>query len=314
VLVIGHSNDIGFYRELMRRGISEYVVAPIDITPLIAAISNIYRDSSAGKLGKVYGFIGTKGGVGSSTVAHNVAWSISQRLRSGVVVIDMDLPFGTASLNFNLDAGQGVADAIQDSSRLDEVLFDRLLTKCDDNLSLLAAPTVLDRSYDLDAHAFSSLLEVSQSTVPFTILDIPHVWTSWARNALLMVDEILITAAPDLANLRNAKNLIGFLKQARPHDPPPKLIVNQVGVTKRPEIKLNEFTRALEVEPFASIAFDAQLFGLAANNGQMVGAASAKSPASQAFARIADSLAGRKEAQQSRKGLPDLRTLLRRPK
>lgn len=314
VLVIGRSNDISLYRELLRRGVSEYVVAPIGVTSLIAAISGIYREATSNKLGQVYAFVGAKGGVGSSTVAHNVGWTMARRFESDVVLADLDLPFGTAGLDFNLDVSQGVADAIQDPSRLDEVLFDRLLTKCDDHFSLLAAPATLDKAYDLDANAFASLLEIAQANVPFTILDMPHLWTSWARNALLAADEIVITAAPDLANLRNAKNLVTFLKQARPQDPPPKLVLNQVGMTKRPEIKPAEFARALELEPLAAIPFDAQAFGTAANNGKMIAATAAKSAAAGAFIDVAAGVAGRKEQRAGRRNLLDLRALLGRTK
>ncbi len=310
VIVIGYSNDIHFYRELMQHGVSEYVVAPVSAASLIASISNIYQDSSSRKLGQVYAFVGTKGGVGSSTIAHNVGWTIARTYGSDVVVADLDLPFGTAGLNFNVDPHQGIAEAIYDSGRLDEVLFDRLLTKCGDHFSLLTAPGTLDAAYDLDAGAFARLLEVAQSNVPFTILDIPHLWTSWARNALLAADEIVITAAPDLANLRNTKNLMDFLKQARPHDSPPKLVLNQVGLAKRPEIKPSEFSRALQVEPLACIPFDAQLFGSAANNGKMIADTSAKSPIAQSFAEIVASVSGRKEQKKEQKGIRKLWSLV----
>jgi pilus assembly protein CpaE len=311
-MVIGYSNDIHFYRELLRRGISEYVVAPIAVIPLISTISGIYRDASSAKLGKIYAFVGAKGGVGSSTIAHNVGWTMSQRFGSDVVLADLDLPFGTAGLDFNIDVSQGIVEAIQDTSRLDEMLLDRLLTKLDDHFSLLAAPAKLDRPYDLNADAFASLLEIAQANVPFTILDVPHVWTSWARNALIAADEIVITAAPDLANLRNAKNLISFLKQARPHDAPPKLVLNQIGLAKRPEIKPNEFARALEMEPLAHVPFDAHLFGIAANNGKMISAISSKSPAAHAFAEMAAGIAGRTDSRSKRTGLFNLRALLGR--
>jgi pilus assembly protein CpaE len=303
VMVIGYSNDIRFYRELMQRGVNEYVVAPTNAVSLVAAISSIYRDVSSGKLGQVYAFVGTKGGVGSSTIAHNVGWTIARNFASDVVLADLDLPFGTAGLNLNVDAHQGIAEAIQDSSRLDEVLLDRLLTKCDDHFSLLTAPGTLDASYDLDENAFTSLLEIAQANVPFTILDIPHLWTSWARNALIAADEIVITAVPDLANLRNTKNIIDFLKQARPHDSLPKLVLNQVGMAKRPEIKPAEFARALQIDPIACIPFDAQLFGLAANNGNMIANSAPKSAVAQSFANIAAAVAGRKEPKKEQKSI-----------
>ena len=139
-----------FYRELTRRGISDYLLAPIDPISLIVAISGIYSEPATAKLGQAFAFVGAKGGVGSSTIAHNVGWTIARQVASDVVLADMDLAFGTASLDFKLDAGQGVAEAIEDAGRLDEVLLDRLLAKCGDHFSLLRAPGTLDRCYDLD--------------------------------------------------------------------------------------------------------------------------------------------------------------------
>ena len=102
------------------------------------------------------------------------------------------------------------------------------------------------------------------------MLDVPHLWTGWARRTLIGADEILIVAAPDLANLRNTKNLIDLLRAARPNDHRPHYCLNQVGMPKRPEIKPADFAKALEDEPIAIIPFEPQLFGTAANNGQMI--------------------------------------------
>lgn len=300
VMVVGHANDILFYRELVRRGISEYVLAPVDPVALVRAIASVYGEAASEKLGRVHAFVGSKGGVGSSTIAHNVGWSIGRRLGSDVILADMDLPFGTASLDFNVEPGLGVAEALHDTGRLDEVLLDRLLTKCSDHLSLLSAPAILERSYDLGESAVEPLLEVAQASVPFLVLDMPHLWAGWARNTLISADEIVITAVPDLANLRNAKGLINFLKQARPNDPAPKLVLNQVGMPKRPEIKPQAFMDAIQLAPGLLIPFDANLFGTAANNGQMVGQVSARAAAAKAFDKLAETLAGRHPAKSNR--------------
>jgi pilus assembly protein CpaE len=312
LMVVGHANDINFYRELTRRGVSEYMIAPIDPVSFVNGISSIYRETGSGKLGQIYAFIGAKGGVGSSTVAHNVGWAMARHFGSEVVLADMDLPFGTASLNFNQDALQGVMDAVRDASRLDEVLLDRLLTRCGDHLSLLAAPTELETPYDLAERAIEPLLEVAQTSVPFMILDMPHLWTSWVRSTLVSADEVVITAMPDLANLRNAKNVIDFLRRARPNDAPPKLILNQVGMPKRPEIKPEEFVKALQMDATTCIPFEPHLFGTAANSGQMIAEVSAKAVANKAFAEVAEVLTGRKETKRRRGRLFGLRSLLGR--
>ena len=140
VVVIGHTNDVVLYRELLKRGVSEYLIAPIAPLQLIESLSNLYNNPETDPVGNVIAFIGAKGGVGSSTVCHNAAWAMSEILKSNVVVADLDLAFGTTGLDFNQDPVQGIAEALQSPERLDEVLLDRLLTKCSEHLSIFAAP------------------------------------------------------------------------------------------------------------------------------------------------------------------------------
>ena len=293
VVVIGPSNDIMLYRELTNRGIADYLVWPVSEPGVIAAVARVFRDVKPKKHGKSLAFIGAKGGVGASTVAHNVASALAGKLASNVILADMDLPFGTVGLDFNIDAEQGIADAIGDSSRLDELLLDRLLVSCGDHLSLLAAPGVLGKGYDFDETAFEQMLDIARAHAPNVVLDVPHMWTAWARRTLISADEVVIVAEPDLANLRNAKSLVELLIQARPNDTPPKLVLNRVGMAKRPEIKPAEFAAALHLEPIAKIAFDPATFGTAANKGQMIASVSARSPACSAFSDIAQAIAGR---------------------
>ena len=295
VIVIGHVNDVTLYRELVRRGISEYVVAPVKAMQVIESISAIYTDPETGPVGQVIAFVGAKGGSGSSTVCHNTAFSIASLVKNDVVIADLDLPFGTAGLDFNQDPIQGIAEALASPERLDEMLLDRLLSRCSDHLSLFAAPSTLDRPYDVEPHACDAVLDVMRANVPWIAVDLPHLWTAWAKQVVLSADHVVITANPDLANLRNAKNLVDQMKLTRPNDRQPILVLNQVGVPKRPEISVKDFSQALELEPKAVINFDAQLFGTAANNGQMVEEISEKSKAAEQFRHLAHLLTDRVE-------------------
>lgn len=303
VIVIGHVNDVLLYRELIRRGVSEYLVAPLSNLQFLDTIAGLYTDPQAEPVGRVLAFVGAKGGVGSSTVAHNVAWAIANTFGSDTIVVDLDLPFGTAALDFNQDPAQGVAEAVFAPDRLDDVLLDRLLAKCTDNLSLFAAPANLNREYDLDRDAYDRMLDVVRKNVPAVVLDIPHVWSAWTKNVLLGADEIVITAEPDLANLRNAKNLFELIKQGRPNDRPPLLVLNQTGMPRRPEIAAKDFAEALGTEPAAAIAFDPHLFGTAANNGQMIEEMSANAKPNEAFLDIAKMLTGKSEVRRKRRSI-----------
>ncbi|MCY0092958.1 AAA family ATPase [Hoeflea ulvae] len=313
VVVVGHVNDVSLYRDLVRNGVSEYIVAPVSMADVIGVISTIFVDPDAAPLGRSVAFVGAKGGVGSSTLAHNCAWSISNLFSSEVILADLDLAFGTANLNFDNDPTQGIAEAVFSPDRLDEVFLDRLLTKCSEHLSMLAAPSMLDRTYDFDSEAFLPILDIIQRNAPVSILDVPHVWSDWTRKLLCAADEIVITATPDLANLRNTKNLFDTLRKLRPNDHPPMLILNQVGLAKRPEIAPDVFCDPLEIEPLAIIPFDAPLFGEAANSGRMIAESSARSPIAESSAQIAHVVTGRAEAKKRKKaGLASLMGLLGR--
>ncbi len=270
VMLIGHVNDVILYRELIRRGISEYIITPVQIIDIVEIISKLFSDPSAKPVGRSIAVIGAKGGVGASTLAHNIAWSIAHDLDLDTVIADMDLPFGTANLDFNQDPPQGIAEAVFSPDRLDSTMLDRLLSDCAEKLHLLAAPAMLDRPYDFGEVAFEPIVDILRAATPWVVLDVPHVWNGWTRRTLISADEVVIVAAPDLANLRNAKNLIDMLRQVRPNDSAPKLVLNQMGMPKRPEIKPADFTRAIGIEPVAVMQFDCQLFGTAANNGQML--------------------------------------------
>ncbi|MBL1257085.1 MULTISPECIES: P-loop NTPase [unclassified Methylocystis] len=303
VMVIGHENDIALYRELTARGVSDYVVAPLDVLTFIGQVSHLYNGPHAEVIGKLIAVVGAKGGVGASTICHNLAWSISRQLECQTVIVDLDLPFGTAGLDFNQDPPQGVADAVFSPERLDTAFVDRLLSKCSDTLSILAAPATVERLYDLQEQAFDATLDILRSTTPCSILDVPHQWSAWTKRVLVAADEVVLVASPDLANLRNAKTLMDALRAQRVNDPAPRLVLNMVGVPRRPEIAIPEFAKAIEVEPVGVVPFEPKLFGTAANNGQMLAEVEAGSKIVEALDDIARQLMGRVVVRRAKKTL-----------
>ena len=179
----------------------------------------------------------------------------------------------------------------------------------------MAAPATLDQVYDFGADAFEAIFDSLRATVPSVVLDVPHQWSGWTKQTLVTADDILIVAAPDLANLRNTKNFYDFLKAARPNDQRPLYCLNQVGVPKRPEIKAGDFAKALDDKPIAVIPFEPQLFGPAANNGQMIAEMSSNHRTAEIFRHFAQKLSGRIEPKKKSSSLlsPLIEKLLQRP-
>jgi len=301
VVVIGHVNDVLLYRTLVTQGVSEYIVAPISELQIVESISGLFSKPDAAPVGRIFAFAGAKGGVGSSTLAHNVGWIISEILSDDVVIADLDLAYGTAGLNFNQDSTQGIAEALGAPDRLDEMLIDRLLTKCSERLSLLTAPGAIDRDFQIENETLEIILDVIRHSVPTVIVDMPNVWEPWARQTLTKADEVVITATPEIASLRNAKNLVEMLKAARPNDSEPYLVLNMAAVPKRPEISASDFAKTIGIEPSVIIPYDAITFGTASNNGQMIFEVGPKSKAAEGMMSLAKLVSGRSEPGKSKK-------------
>lgn len=270
VVMIGAVNDIKLYRDLMEQGLSEYLVPPFHPLTLIRSIADLYSDPEKPFIGRVVAFFGAKGGVGSSTLAHNIAWGMATKMGQETALVDMDSSWGTTGLDFNYDSSQGLEEALADPDRLDVTLLDRIMIRHTEKLSILPAAASLGSTPPTSSKSYEALVNGMRGLSPMTILDMPHIWSDWSSDILKGADEVVITATPDLANLRNAKNLIEFLKAARPNDPDPLLILNKTGVPKTAEIPIKDFAAAVGVNPALVLAYEPIVYTEASNDGKML--------------------------------------------
>jgi pilus assembly protein CpaE len=287
VVIIGPFNDITLYRELMSLGVSEYLCAPVDVINFVALVANLFASTAGKPIGRVIAVMGAKGGVGSSTIAHNLAWSIATSFNMPAILIDFDVAFGTAGLNFNQDPSTTIMDVIGLGERLDQSTLDKVMFRCSEMLNLIVAPATLDTVCDFSEDAFDPFLDLLRTAAPNLILDLPHAWTGWIKSAAMSADEVVVVASPDLPNLRNSKVLLDTLRASRPNDAAPKLVLNMVGAPKRPEIELSEFVGALDTQAATIIPYDAKLFGSASNNGQMLAETDPSSKINENIAELA---------------------------
>ena len=299
VILVGHENDVRLYRQLLKFGVGDYLVAPLEPLAVIEGIAQLFQEAADDQLGKVVAFVGARGGVGSSTVALNVATAIGHHCQASALLLDLDLHFGTAAFDLNLEPAQGIREALDEGERLDPTLLDRLTTAYGDRLGVLAAPCKLGEQPELDAESLDRLIETARTTTPHLLLDLPHAWSSGVRKALLAADEIVLTATPDLSALRNARNIATALRSARPNDPPPRLVLNGLGAPKRKELSPDDFERVVELEPIARIPHDPAAFSAASASGEPVVLAAGGAAAP--FNLLARTLTGQKEA-KARKG------------
>ncbi len=300
VMVIGATNDIKLYRQLMARGVSEYVVPPVKPLQVVRSIGELFTNPDAPFIGKSVAVVGAKGGVGASTIAHNLAWALSENAGFNTVLVDLDVSFGTTALDFNHDNQQTVTDALLDPDRVDQSVISRLLAKATDRLSLFTAPASVDEMPEIAPEAYGKVIETVRGLMPWVVLDLPHVWSAWTQRTLMDADEVVLVCQPDLASLRNGKNMIDRLQAERPNDAPPRLVINMTGVPKRPEIPIKDFVAAIGMEPAIILPFDPQLFGTASNNGQMISETDPAAKPSIAIDHLASLLTGQAVEQRQK--------------
>jgi pilus assembly protein CpaE len=291
LIIIGQINDVNFYRALLRRNVSDYLVAPLAPGQLAASIRSALQPGSEAATGHMIAVIGAKGGCGASTICHNLGWTLAEFMQTGTVIADCNLPFGTLGLNFNQDAGHGLTGALAAGAKLDTAMMDKLLARCSDHLSLLTADGLLSASTDIPPASATHIAALLRQTARISLFDIPCGWQDWTRTLIQQADECIVVAEPDLINLRNARNLFEAIRTARENGRPPLLVINKAGLPRRPEISVREFASALDATPSLVVDFDARLFGMAANNGLMIGEVSPRSAVAASMRRFADMLA-----------------------
>ena len=267
VVIIGAANDIRLYRQLMEQGVSDYLVPPFHPIALIRSLSELYVNPENPFTGRSVAFFGAKGGVGSSTICHNVAWQLSETLANDTALVDLDSSFGTSGLDFQYDRTTGLDEALADVSRLDGTLLDRIMVRHTPRLSILPASGALNTSVT-DQAAFEAVVDAVRGVSPLTLLDMPHIWQDWSESLLTTADDVVLVSTLDLAGLRNTKNLIDTLRSRRPNDSDPILILNKVGLAQG--ISVEEFGTHVGLHPSVTFAFEPDIFVTASNNGEMI--------------------------------------------
>lgn len=302
VIVIGAENDIELFRTLIQEGISDYLISPVTVEQIRDSAAKIFADSGTEDDGRLIAFTGMTGGVGNSVLAHNVAHELYAAYDEQVIVVDLDIAYGTAALDYNMQPRQTIVDALTQAARLDpSVLSQYLMAFGDTKLSVLASPASLSTGLQITAEPLDAVLKVVKPMAGFVVLDLPHMWDSWVNDVLAAADEVVLVGRPDLTNLRNAKNVVEYLGPKRSSDAPTRLVLNQVGAAKRADLSEGDFKDALAMAPTLSIPYDPEAFGRALNNGEMMSKASAKSKATTGIIELAKIVSAREVDEEGEK-------------
>jgi pilus assembly protein CpaE len=263
VIAIGDRNDIGLYRDLVQAGVSDYVVKPI--TPQLLANALSPRPASADriipvsrKLGKMVAFVGARGGVGTTTLAINLAWYLADRQKRRVLLLDLDLQNGDCALALNVSPTPGLCDALANPQRIDSVFLERTMAAHSERLFVLSAEEALSADVDFRAEAIETLVGVLRTQFHYVIVDVPRLPGAPYRRSLDMADIRIIVADQTLLSVRDTVRLQAALGRGNAAHRT-LIVANRSGEGGRYVMTLEEMAK-VDLRPNIEIPFRPKVF------------------------------------------------------
>lgn len=293
VLAVGDRNDCGLFRDLLQHGVADYLVKPLTANLLQKAVLSATEQTGViknnQKLGKLVAVTGTRGGVGSTTVATSVAWLIANERRRRVALVDLDLQFGTVALSLDLEPSHGLREALENPNRIDGLFMDRVLIQQSERLFVLSAEESPDETLLLDYGAVELLMTELRNKFHYVVVDVPRNPTPCTQQILQSATDLLLVTDFSLAGMRDTMRITGTLPTINASCQT-TLIVNRAGEHKQGEMPRAEFEKGVGRKLDLVLPFDAKTVAAATNFGQPV--ASAKGPVAAGLREITDRLCG----------------------
>lgn len=298
VIAIGQVNDVRLYRDLLGSGIQDYLLKPLTPGQIRDALINAQtifaapkaHDPMAAKKHVSVGVIGTRGGVGASTIATSLAWLYSGDEKLPTALLDLDIHFGTGALALDLEPGRGLTDAIENPSRIDGLFIERAMIRANDHLAILSAEAPINAPLMTDGAAFIQLQEEFRQAFEMTVIDLPRNMLINFPHLLNDVNVVLLVTEMTLAGARDAIRMLSWMKSNAPHMQ--TIVVANKVLPGTGEISKADFEASIERKIGFTIPFDAKAAANAAKLGQTFADANRSTKAGSVIREIAKSIHG----------------------
>ena len=298
VIAIGQVNDVRLYRDLLASGIHDYLLKPLSPQQMHDALGQALAQFMAPKSGDADGakrhistaVVGTRGGVGASTLATSLAWLFSDHHKAATALLDLDVHFGTGALALDLEPGRGLTDAIENPSRIDPLFIERAMVRAADNLSILSAEAPINQPLMTDGAAFVQLEDEFRQAFEMTVIDLPRNMLINFPQLLADVNLVVLTCELTLASARDTIRILAWLKTNASHAHP-MIVANKVqpGLS---EISKADFEASIERKVDFVVPYDVKAAANAAKLGQVFVDANRSSKATAAIRQIAERVMG----------------------
>ncbi len=298
VIAVGQVNDVRLYRDLVASGIHDYLLKPLSPGQVRDALVNAQtifsapknHDPASVKKHVSTAVIGTRGGVGASTLATSLAWLFSADEKMPTALLDLDIHFGTGALALDLEPGRGLTDAIENPGRIDGLFIERAMIRANDNLAILSAEAPMNSPLMTDGAAFIQLEEEFRQAFEMTLIDMPRNMLINFPQLLSDVNVVLLVTEMTLASARDAIRILSWLKANASHIQP--IVVANKVQSGGAEISKADFEASIERKIGFSIPYDFKAASNSAKLGQTFADANRSSKAGSVIRDIAKAVLG----------------------
>lgn len=309
VIAMGTVNDISIFRDMLDAGIADYLLKPIAVDRLRQAyekaISPTHQGGQGGAkpLADVIVVVGTRGGVGASMVATNIAWLLGHENKKKVGLVDLDPYFGNTAALLNLEPGRGLSEALDAPERIDSVFVDRTMIKEHDNLLILGAEEAMQNDVPMDAASIETLIEKLRESFQVLVVEPPHGNMTAVKAAMRMATHIIFVSNYSVVGMRDIIRLNGLADQLAAGTQ--QLVLANQGTTGKSDVNAKDFESVTGLSVDAEIPSDIRGVIAALNAGSALAVGAPKSPVLKALRKVCTTLygsAGRTAAAKGKKG------------
>lgn len=274
LIALGQANDVALYRGLIRLGFVDYLMKPVSSDTLKAAFAAAGEGAaraSAGPTvpdgGRIVLVVGARGGSGASMVATNAAWIMAEELDRRSALLDLDLQFGTSSLALNLAPSRGLAEALHNPDRIDQLFVASAMMQEGRNLSILSAEEALDRAADWNPAAVEALVGELRRGYEWIWIDLPRSLAPSHGQLVAQASHILLVTELNLPAMRDTLRLLTFFRDTAP-SARILLVANRADGKSPAGVTRQEFEKAIDAKIDILLPDEPQLMAKAATVGR----------------------------------------------
>lgn len=293
VIALGTANDVRLYRHLIDAGVTDYLVKPVTASDLARAVTHAISGGKAeaaeGKRGRIHTVVGARGGVGSSTVALNLAWLLSQEQKQRTVLIDLDLHFGTVALSLDVDPGTGFRDVLHNPGRIDPLFLERAAIRLNDTLAILSTEEALAGAGTWNPEAFIPMLAELGKLFDHIVLDVPRAFAVQHPELISSAASTVLVTDLSLPAMRDALRIKTLIRETAPQTRL-KIVLNQFRPVSKSDMPQAEFERSIEDKITSAIPFDPKAIAKAVSAGKPVAAVDKKGKGTEALRKVSQGL------------------------